>query len=722
MDNPFLLPVENYVREINPLKDWAEQSAWYASKMLGKPYEACLEHVKKKLTTNKAGLVDPNVVFYSRGDNGDREKVTAPLRGYINNVVRNGHVLAATGTVYLHPTVKRSNIVEYLDDNVALRKKYKKLAQRYEAEGNSSLHNYFHNSQDNAKRRNNSVSGGFVAEGSVIKNTSAHSTLTSTTRSIASLSNACNERVIEGGRHYYCPEIIVNNLASISTNTDFNDVKIAVELYGLTIPNVDAVIKCIRRSSDLYFRDTRKMNKIRELVEKMEPLERAAFVYTGDLYQVRQLNQEFTRKFITDLSRRGDTTPTDDVVAKLYKVDELVINYAHQINISMLKGKGKDYDKLAPDEQFILYNTAINIVNTIEHYKPFLKAFFLTRNSPPTMASLPNMIRRAVVLSDTDSTMFSVDGWVKWYYGGLEFSDDGFAVAGSVMYMATQSIAHILAHFSANMNVERSRLFSLAMKPEYVFPVFAQTSVAKHYYTAMLVKEGNVYKDIKMEIKGVHMKDSTVPSNIIKGAASAMEEIIRRVMSGSKLSLYDILNKSMDVENDIINSLTKGETTYLKRLQIKPKESYKEKEDPKRNAKGEVIDHTNYRHYTAWERCFAPKYGHYEPPPYTSVTIPLTLTSARTTKEWLDSLTDREFAENFASWMVDHGMNTLGQLHIPIAHCQNFGIPEELIPILDKKRIVLGLTRSYRNVVESHGFFSKPEMMFIEQFSNIRQV
>lgn len=162
------------------------------------------------------------------------------------------------------------------------------------------------------------------------------------------------------------------------------------------------------------------MNKIRELVEKMEPLERAAFVYTGDLYQVRQLNQEFTRKFITDLSRRGDHD-TDWWRSGLSCIKSMNLSSTMRIKsiFRCWRVRGKDYDKLAPDEQFILYNTAINIVNTIEHYKPFLaKAFFLTRNSPPTMASLPNMIRRAVVLSDTDSTMFSVDGWVKWYYGG----------------------------------------------------------------------------------------------------------------------------------------------------------------------------------------------------------------------------------------------------------------------------------------------------------------
>lgn len=727
MENPFLLPADCYVRDLNPIRDWAEQTAWYGSKMLGRDYQQCLEHLKAKITSGKLQVKDPDVVFYHRGDNGDRHKQSTTLRRYLNNIVSQGHILAPTGTAYLHPSVKESHVVGFLDENVVLRKNYKKTAAKFEAEGNVAQYLYFHNMQDNTKRDNNAVSGGFVAEGSIIMNKTAHSTLTSVTRSIASLSNSCNERLIEGNRHYYSPEIILGNITSICSRTDYQAVEEAVRTYGLITPTVEQVVACIRRSSDLYFQDTRKIEKIQALVEKMNDLERCAFVYTGDLYHIRVLNDSFMRGFCQRLSARGDTTPHEDVVAKLYKADELVVNYAHQINLSMMRGKGKDYAKMPESELFILYNTVLNIVDTIQFFKPFLKAFFLTRNSPPTMASMPKMLRRAVVLSDTDSTMFSVDSWNQWYFGKIHFSDEAYALAGSIMYMTTQSIAHILAQFSANLNVEKKRLFTLAMKPEYVFPVFAQTSVAKHYYTAMAVKEGQVYDKLKMEIKGVHMKDSTVPKNIIKGAADEMKAIIERIMEGRQLSLYDILNKTMDVENEIESSLKQGETTYLKRLQVKPRSSYKEKteEEKKFNAKGEEIDHTNHRHYTCWERCFVPhsKNCHsYEAPPYQAVTIPILLTSATTTNQWLSGLENRAFAEAFASWMVDHGIKTLSQLHIPIGHCQNFGIPEELTPILDFKRIILGLTRSYRNVVESHGFYSKPEMMFSEQFSNIRQL
>lgn len=704
--NNFLLPAEDYQRSISPVKDWIKQTALYASKMTGKNYDACVAHLEKKLKSKAVPFMNPMVVYFERGENGDREKQMCTLSSYIQGTLRNNEILAPTFTTYLHPSVKRSVIVDLLDKNVAERKMYKKTSQKYEAEGNIVLFNYYHQMQDNAKRQNNSVSGGFVAEGSVINNKSAHSTLTSTTRSISSLSNASNERVIEGNRHYFTPQIALDNLISIVAETNHEAIDFAVRHYDLVYPTVEQTVKCVKRSTDLYWRDRKALRGIESFIERLSPTERASIVYTGDLYHLRIYNDSFIRQFIADFSKRGDETPTDDVISRIHKTDEQIVNYAHQINITMMKGKGKDYEKLTESERYILFNTCKSIDGAIEKYKPLLKAFFLTKNSPCTIATIPSMIRRTVVLSDTDSTMFSCDNWVDWYFGDLTFADEGFAVAGAVMFIATQSIAHILALFSANMNVERSRLFTLSMKPEYVFPVFAQTSVAKHYYTAVLVKEGSVYKDIKMEIKGVHMKDSTVPSNIISGAASEMESIVRQVMRGEDISLKEKIQATAKVEQDILASLYQGESTYLKRFKIKEEAAYK---------KGG--DESPYQYYTLWQTVFAPTYGDAPPPPYNAVRIPLDLPNKTALKEWFDKMPNRELANRFMKWMADNQKAGITSFPIPTQHCASKGVPEELKMVMNSRKIVLTLTKSYRNTLESLGYFPKNDLLVSEQLA-----
>lgn len=705
--NPFLLPVDDYKRSINPVKDWAEQTAFYASKMLNKPYADCLAHIRKKLKDKTVKIDNPTVVCYERADNGDKEKVVTNLGRYLKNTFENNEILAATGTTYLHPSVKESVIVELLDRNVAGRKKYKKMSQAYEAKGLQEEYKYYHQMQDAKKRANNSVSGGFVAEGSVINNKTAHSTLTSTTRSIASLSNASNERLVEGNRHYYTPTIALNNLIAIASTTDHALVAQAIQQYGLVYPSVEQTMACIRRSTDLYFRDRNSIVKLTDFVARLSDTERAAIVYTGDFYHLRELNPVAIRAMVTALSRRGDTTPMEDPVKAIYATDEQIVNYAHQINMSMMRGKGKEYAEMPLEEQLILANTCRNIELVLEDYRLFLKAFFLTKNSPCTIATIQSMVRRSVVLSDTDSTMFSCDSWVDWYFGGITFSDDGYAVAGAVMYMATQAIAHILALFSANMNVEKKRLFTLAMKPEYVFPVFAQTSVAKHYYTAMIAKEGNVFKDIKMEIKGVHMKDSTVPTNIIEGAAKEMENNIRDVMAGRPLRLKAMIEKTIAVEHEILRSLYAGESTYLKRFKIKEATAYK---------KGE--EESPFQYYTLWQVAFAKKYGNAPKLPYNAVRIPLELANKTAVKEWFESLANdpacSEVGSAIHQWFVSNNKSVITSFPIPTDNCKMSGVPEELKRIMDAKKIVLVLTKSYRNILESMGYFPKHDYLVSE--------
>ena len=702
--NYFLLPEEDYQRAINPIQDWIKQTAFYAAKMTGKPLEACIAHLRKKLNNKEIHFNNPKVIHYQRGENSDRFESESSLTQYLANTVKNNEILAPTLTTYLHPSVKRSMLSEFIFEGVAQRKIYKKKSQAFESEGKIELFKYFNNAQDAEKRSNNSASGGMVAEGSVINNPTGHSTLTTVTRSIASLSNASNERLISGNRHYYTPQIALNNMISICTESDLPLIESVVETYGLVYPSVDETVACIRRSTDLYFRDRKAWTSFRSFVETLVPAERAAIVYTGDLYHLKAYNEAVIRQLITDFARQGDMTPVDEVVKTIWSTDEQVVNFAHQVCISIMEGKGKDYAKLPPEHAYIIANTCKNIENTILKYKELIHAFFLSKNVPCTIATIPTMVRQCVVLSDTDSTMFTVDDWVEWYFGDVRFDDACYAVGGAVMFIATQAIAHSLAVFSANMGVERKNLFTLAMKPEFVFPVFAQTPVAKHYYTARKVKEGNVYKDIQMEIKGVHMKDSSVPTNIIEKAAIRMEANIRAIMRCEKLSLKEVLTEAADIERDIRRSILSGETTYLKWIKIKEKSSY---------AKDET--QSPYRFYTLWEDVFAPKYGTIPPPPYQAVRVPLNLPNKTAVIDWLTKCEDQAFSQRMLDWMNRNNKKTIGLIQLPMEYCASHGIPKELEPITDMKKVSLSLTKSYRNILGSMGFFSKRNALIMEQ-------
>jgi hypothetical protein len=699
--NQFLLEDSEYTRAVNPIQDWIKQTSLYLSKISHKPYEEVRALLISKLKNKEIVIKDPIVKFFQRDETGDRAPQQAPLSEYIRSTLDENDILVPTFTTYTHPTVQSSMIVGYMDSNKRNRSINKKKAHEYESKGDMIKASYYQNLQNSNKTANNSCSGCFVNAGNILHNTSGHSSLTSTIRSIASLSNASNERLIFGNRHYYNPQVTLNNLISIVSESDLTLIQQVIEQEGLKYPSLEETISCIKYSSDLYWRGDKLFEPIYEFLVVLSDAERAAIVYIGDLYHLRKYNDTYIRKLIGDLSNIPEPQAFEDPIPLIYQIDEQIINYTHQALASELEGKGKDYKSMPLLLQQKIITVAKNIELTVKAYYPLFKAFFLTRNSPPVISNIQLMIRRSVVLSDTDSTMFSVDDWNAWYFGQLDFSDKGYAVSGAVMFIATQSIAHLLAIFSANMGVEQERLHVLAMKPEFVFPIFAQTSIKKHYYTCIYIKEGNVYPKLKMEIKGVHLKDSTISKPIIEEAQKDMEQILLDVYRGNRISLKYYLDKYKAMEREIIRSLEAGEMTYLQRVSIKEAKSYKKEEEE-----------SPYQYYEMWNRTFGLSYGASPPPPYEAVRLPLDVNLK--ISEIKERIEYSEKGRLFINYLIEKGRSNIGGFPIPLQTVLVHGIPEELLKLLDIKTITLNTTKAQRNILESLGFFPKNEFLLIE--------
>lgn len=705
MSSIFLRPADYYQQNINPIVQYFDQSAYYLSKMTGAAFDQCRQYVVDGIKTNKfEGVQDPLVEFYERNEQGDRAPAFLNLSRYLASVVREDLIIVPTHTCYVKPKVKKSLLAGFTIENKTLRNINKKAAGAAKAEGNMELFIFKNNEQDNNKRYNNSMSGAMVAGGSVINNPTGHSTLTSITRTVGSLGNASNEKIIAGNRHYRSADVVLNNVIAITSQIDKDELTAVMQKFGLHYPTVAQTEECIKYSSDLYWSDEFQFKKIRDYLNKLEPVELAAIVYVGDFYHLRKYNEKFVHTFVTKLAKKVKGVVIEDALAKAWKLDELVMNYAHQVCITEMRGKGKKYDKLSPESLNTLVATGLNIEAVIEEYRDLVNAIFLTKIIPASTAYIPDMIRRSVVLSDTDSTMFSCDEWVNWYFGELNFDDEGFALSGAVMYIATQCIAHTLAVFSANMNVVREDLFTLSMKPEFLFPVFAQTTVAKHYYTITFVKEGSVYAEPEMEIKGVHLKSSASPREIIKDAAATMKEILLSVMNDKKLSIQKYLDKTISMEQMILKSLRSGEVKYLKTSKIKNKEAYSLDEFK-----------SPYQHHQMWLDVFVPKYHYFDNPTYGVLKIPTIMHNRSRTVKWLAEMKDRDLAQRMTVWMEKYNKKNIGTFYISTQYAASYGIPEEILSVMDTKSIIMDLTNIYRMILGTLGYFPKANWLLSDQ-------
>jgi hypothetical protein len=650
----------------------------------------------------RSQIYDPPVLYFERGGNGDRFQTECRLSEYISNVVKNEEVLAPTFTSYLPEHVQPSLIVEFLEDNVALRSIAKKEAFKAKVAKDMDRYIIKDNEQDNAKRFNNSCSGAFGAQGNVLNNPTAHNTLTSIVRCESSISNASNEKILAGNRHYYSSAVTLNNIIFITSQFDHVEMETVMQRYGLVYPSVEDVAACIRYSTWEYWRGLVEWIPIQEYIDALTPLERAAVVYIGDFYHIRIYNPDVVRTMLAALSA-AVTADMEDPIGYIHKADEQIVNVAHQICRSVTAGRGKVYDTMPLADVQLLAGTIQNIESTLASYRDFIRVMFLTHVLPASTAYIPDMMRRVVVLSDTDSTMFSVDEWVQWYMGRPSFTDEAVALASSMMYIATQCIAHELAIFSANLGVARSKLFRIAMKPEFSFPVFAQSSVAKHYYTCTAVKEGNVYAENELEVKGVNLKSSAIPKHMVTDLHARMQSILDTIQAGEPVSLLGELTWVADLEREIIASLRSGDVTYYKQTKIKSAESY-----------SKSSEESPYIHYTLWNRIFMPKYGAISPPPYGVIKIPTVVTNITQLKRWLDAIDDVGLRERLAEWLASRNKRDLGTMYVPTMFVKAYGIPAEILLALDVKRIVLDLTGGHRMFLETLGYFPKTGRMLSE--------
>jgi len=690
----FVNPKDSYKRDIRPVEHYIEDAVAYLKIATGHTEEAIRAFVEKKVQEKKK---DPDVMYLERGPNGDREKKVGTLMGYLGESIQKRELIAGTLTTYAHPYRKASPYVTFIDDNVKKRGVHKKAMFRAEMAGDKVTYVIEKNNQANKKINNNSLSGAHNSGGTPLFNKTAHSTLTSTCRITSGYGNANNERMVAGNRHYHRPDIALNNIVSIVNNTDYAQLQAVMEKFQLVAPTHDQVIEMVVRCSREYWRSVKAMNHIKSFIRLLTPLQCAAVLYTGDLYSISLYNGDMVRKFILQLAMKVPTMPEGtDLDAVMKSIPEDFVNLAKQVCAEETRGLQHINDIKGTDKYERVVATANNIANTIMEYGDFIRCFFVTSNLPPSLAHLPTMVREVAITSDTDSTIFTVERWVVWTNGKLGFSDHDNAVAAVMIFLASQAITHILAIMSANFGVVTERIHQVAMKNEFKFDVFVATQMTKHYYAIISCQEGNVFKDYKTEIKGVHMKSSNAPERINKRAKQMMEEIMYTIVKGEKIKIAEVLKTIGDMERSVRDEIAAGEISYFRRAKINVPESYTKSETE-----------SPYTNYTLWKEVFEPKYGPCPPPPYDGIRISLTTDTPAATQAYLKGMADQELAARLAAWMNRHNKNYLGSIILSReVISMNNGIPKEIMDAMDIRGMMYNVCTVFYHILESLGVYS----------------
>lgn len=688
--NPFNRPAESYSRNLDLRRAYVDQTAIFLSKTTGVDLTECRLWVIQELQTQ---MKDPLVCVLERDEEGDRHKKAYPFTQYLDYVVQNRYYIAPTLSVVLPPWVRVSKLANYIKGNLAERNEEKHKQMVAKNQGDSFKANLHKNNQNNKKILNNAISGNHRSEHSHLCDRPTHPILTSCCRIANGVANSHNERFLAGNRHYYSPEVVLNNFASILDLTDFDDVRDAVDFHGLYKPTIADIMTMVVRCSSIYWEGKIGLRNIELFVTGMDEYERAAVLYMGDFYHLRLYNEELVRLWVDRLTARAtEIDPNHE--AWLGKVDGDIINQVKVIYPDIIGREELDEPKLRDNPEFgKIGTTCRDITQCLDDHRRIIEAFHTTRNIPFLISDFPSSIRKVGVGSDTDSAIFTVQDWVRWYAGNDDINHANIIVAETFGFLISQTTTHNLATMVSNIGVtDPKELFRLSMKNEYLFPVFVLTSRAKHYFANMAVQEGVVFTEYDFERKGVELIASNSPAIIRKDIDATLHYIIDTVTAGEMISIHRILRTVARWEYTIMESIQRGDTEYLKAARVNEEEGYS-------------TENSRFINYEMWQKVFAPEYGACEAPPYSALSFSVTPDSKRKTEQWIASWKDRRAANEMTDWLKSRGKTYVGEMLLPEAIILSVGIPKEILPVVNVRKIVAKAMSPFYLILESLEFY-----------------
>lgn len=691
---------KDYSRTIAPVKDYLDQMSYYVSKQKNIPIDQAKTIVKDII--KKKGMKIPKVHYQHKDENGDIVESDTDIIQYIADAKKNNEIIVPSFTTYVNPSKKLSLHSEFIAANVAKRSKHKKLAFKARQEGDITGYAFNNVLQKTMKIFNNSLSGAYGDKSTTLFNPSAHYTLTSVTRCVASIGNAITESVVAGNKHLRDPEITYAYITAIVSKLHKDTILLAIDKYKLHIPTVKELMDSLIISNiSPYWRDPIVEKNIENYLSKLEDYERTALMYTNDLWNIREYNQDLIRSMLRDMAKPCIGLTEDTVY--LTKYGDAIEILSKIINAEYIKGINVDYNKLKGTEiVFRLASTAKNIIEVLDRFKLLFRAFLVTDILPISIAYLKDMLRAVIILSDTDSTCGSYDQWVKWYYGKMNFGEEPTAIAASVMTINAQLVGHGLKILANNMNVPEESAGLLEMKNEFFWPVFTVANVNKHYYASTAIQEGNVFPKPELELKGVHFLASNVDKQVVKEIHGMLEEVNTKISNNEKISLYAYCKRIADIERSIINRVKSGDISILKKDKVKSKEAYKAS-----------VSQSPYFHHLLWNEIFADTYGEVQEPPYDVVKIPTILNTKKQLDTWLESL-DVNLKDKISRFLLKHGKTSLGTIRPPVSIVITSGIPEEIISAIDIHRIVEDNMLAGYYFLETLGMYKKDGLLISE--------
>lgn len=691
----------NYVEQygmVDPKIHYIRQTAIYLSRMRGISYDEAYELIECNIGEGKAiEPKQPELLHTLQETPGNKVVQQCTLWDYALDVKERGFIMAPSLTSYFPPDIIEVKTTPYINNLSAQRNILKKKKFDALQDGNTHEAEQSDSGQNEVKRQSNAQSGLMTVASTALFNPTGHSSLTSTCRGGVSYANANNERFIGGLRHYHSPDVVMQAMFSVCDHYDLMAYEAVIRKYKLVHPSTSDVMSMIHRCTRRHFRSFEGMAMIEGFVNKLSPVERAAFMYSGDLYHLEQLNPEFVKQFIINgIQEIPAVAMTIEEARAVHKeVDPDVFNLA--IYLCRDYTAGKKIDEVIKNDlpiYSLICNRARYLWNYLNDHQDFIKNVLVMPVLHCSIYQFPTTCRESVPLSDTDSTVFTVQDWILRYSEGQWFSKLAWDLGYFMTYLACQPLDHVTAMYNANMGVPEKYIKNFKLKNEFYFPITGIAGRAKHYFGYESAQEGNIFKEYKFFTKGSGLRGSNRSPLVAEKFNEYCKNCLNNIIKNQGLTLEEIFLPVLEMHNHILEDLMSGGSKYLRSLEVKDDENYT-LGDQDSNAKQRRM----------WNEVYSPIYGDAPDPPYSSVTMTVALGTKTRFKEWLESIADVDLAERMKTFIERELNGKVSTFRLPAASCYTHGIPKDVVNVIDMRKVTCSILAPFYMVMESFGIY-----------------
>lgn len=689
-------PTDYYktVRNLDIPSQWKKYTGWYLSRMRDIPVDKAEAFLDWGIRTGKIDFNDPIMKIFRRDDMSDRFKDTCTLTEFLKEVEERNLIMAPTLTCYAPTEEQVSEVSGYTEVKYYERARTKKESQIAKSYGRMDEAVTKNNKQNKLKEDINSISGLLTIGSTPLANRSGHSTLTSVCRTATAFTNASTERFFMGRRHFYSGPIVLENIVTVLAEVDYDEAKRLIDKYNLHYITVDELFEMVKYNTDTYYKSQYWDKKIYEFTEKLTDLERTIYLYMGDLFHLKKYNDSFVRGMFDKILAFKDKEPLsfEETQAELKLIDEF---YEPLVTITVshyLDGKGIK-DKTHEDKDYYGYIGAYarHMRNALYEYSDYFKFFMVNKFIPAETALFPSVIRKSVLGGDTDSVLYTVMQWVEWYSGTIVVNSETKLPGCLCVYLINVITRHILAMAAGQMGVAKKYIHNLKMKSEYYFDVFMPTNRTKHYLSIASIQEGMALKHLEEELKGVALKNSKAPPELIKLFHDEAVGIMESISRGEKVHVNQLFDKIAQEEANIFHSIMRGDSRFLTSCTVKAKEAYVNPMS------------SEYFYYELWQHVFADKYGECPAPPFVGVRIKMNLPNRTALDLWLNNIKDENIRKKYIDFMEMHDKKSVASVILPADVVANIGIPEEFRPALNTRKMIFSCLEPFYILLEVFG-------------------